>query len=290
MVSFRLSGARAQAPIAAAPFHRWLSPDSRPWTLFYRTNDGYLLRFPGFADFEVSHDGEAVAGWRVDGISDATIAHLFQNQVLPLALSQRGSLVLHGSAVDIDGSGVAFLGATGHGKSTLAASFAQSGHPCLSDDGLLLAADGETYRIVPGHASIRLWKDSHRAVLADGAPKAPLLEYTTKERFLASDTLAFCDAPRTLARIYLLSGESAAEPLIDDVEPAGSLIGLISNSFVLETEEREALATHFEAMSELVERVPCHRLRYPRRYAYLPRVRRAIVAHARGWRPAKPTE
>jgi hypothetical protein len=280
-MSFRDSGVRTQARIAAAPFHRWLTPDARPWTLFYRIGDRYVLRFPGFADFEVSRDGMEIAGWRVDGISDATITQLYLNQVLPLALSRRGAPVLHASAIDLHGDGIAFVGGTGLGKSTLVASFGRQGMPCLSDDGLALSADGEAFWIAPGHPSLRLWDDSHAALLDADAATAPLPDYTAKARFLASDALPFCASPRRLARIYLLSADQVDAPAIDDVSEARALIELVSHSFVLETEERAALAAHFDAMSAIVARVPCHRLRYPRRYADLPRARDAIVAHAR---------
>jgi hypothetical protein len=114
-VSFRLSGARAQVPIDDAPFHEWLAPDDSPWTRFYRTGAGYLLRFPGYADFEISKDGHDVAGWAVDGVSEATIDHLYQNQVLPLALSKSGRVVLHASAIEAGGQAIAFVGASGRG-------------------------------------------------------------------------------------------------------------------------------------------------------------------------------
>jgi len=42
------------------PFHRYTFENGTVWTEFYRTTTGYLLRFPGLADFEVSADGDAV--------------------------------------------------------------------------------------------------------------------------------------------------------------------------------------------------------------------------------------
>jgi serine kinase of HPr protein (carbohydrate metabolism regulator) len=91
-------------------------------------------------------------------VTSATVEHLYLNQVLPLALSRQGKLVLHGSAVDIGGQGVAFLGESGRGKSTLAASFATEGTRFLTDDGLLLEWVGECCMIIPSHPSIRLWQ------------------------------------------------------------------------------------------------------------------------------------
>ena len=285
-VRFRLSGARVQVPIDDAPFHEWLAPDASPWTRFYRTGAGYLLRFPGFADFEISKDGHDVAGWAVDGVSDATIDHLYHNQVLPLALSKRGRVVLHASAIEASGQAIAFVGASGRGKSTLAVAFARDGIPCIADDGLLLDAEDGSLWTVPGHPSIRLWEDSQRALVGDGAAKAPAVSFTPKERLLASDRIAFSGKRRRLGHLYLL-GEPAADelldaPLFEPVAPADALVELVRNSFLLETEARDDVARHFERLSAVVEQTPCHVLRYPRRYADLPAVTLAILEHARG--------
>ncbi len=61
-----------------------------------------------------------------------------------------------------------FLGESGRGKSTLAASFATSYFRFLTDDGQRLkptSSDGNTYRALPSHPSIRLWADSQQALM-----------------------------------------------------------------------------------------------------------------------------
>lgn len=284
-VRFRISGERPQAPIDEAPFQEWLAPDERPWTRFYRTGAGYLLRFPGFADFEISRDGHDVAGWAVAGVSDDTIDHLYRNQVLPLALSKRGRVVLHASAIETSGHAIAFVGPSGRGKSTLAVAFARDGIPCIADDGLVLDAEDGTLWTVPGHPSIRLWEDSQRALVEHGAAKAPAVAFTPKERLLASDRIAFSCRRRRLAHLYLLgepaADESLSAPVCEPVTPADALVELVRNSFLLETEARDDVARHFERLSAVVEQTPCHVLRYPRRFDALPVVTLAILEHAR---------
>ena len=102
MVDLDIAAARPQAPLPA-PFHTWALPDGAPWTDFHREHGGYLLRFPGLADFHVSADAKRVTCHPVPGTSDAVVQHLHLNQVLPLALSKQGSLVFHASAVEVDG-------------------------------------------------------------------------------------------------------------------------------------------------------------------------------------------
>ena len=181
-VSLQTLGVRPQALLSHKPFHQWIFPDGTEWLLFYRLNSGYMLRFPDLADFEVSRDGRIATGWAAPGVSLGTVEHLYLNQVLPLALSRQGLLLLHASAVAFDGIGVVFAGESGRGKSTLAASFATTGARFLTDDGLQLDwLDGQC-QITPSHPSVRLWEDSQEALIPQATDLAPAVEYTTKAR------------------------------------------------------------------------------------------------------------
>ena len=279
-VTLQTLGVRPQAPLLQAPFHHWIFPDGTVWTLFYRLDSGYLLRFPDLADFEVSRDGRTAVAWPVAGVSLGTVEHLHLNQVLPLALSRQGRLVLHASAVAFNGIGVAFTGESGRGKSTLAASFATKGARFLTDDGLQLDwLDGQC-QITPSHPSVRLWEDSQEALIPQAVNLAPAVEYTTKARLLASDEMAFCDQPQPLRRVYFLGEGVAPSLIIDVVRPAEALVELVRNSFLLDIEEKELLAWHFDEMVRLAELPIYFRLDYPRRYEDLPLLRQAIICHA----------
>ena len=279
-VSLQTLGPRLQGPLAHEPFHKWTFPDGAAWTLFYRLDSGYLLRFPDLADFEVSRDGRTAVAWPVPGVSPGTVEHLHLNQVLPLALSRQGRLVLHASAVAFDGVGVAFTGESGRGKSTLAASFATTGARFMTDDGLQLDWRNGQCQITPSHPSVRLWEDSKVALIPQAVDLAPAVEYTIKARLLAGDAMAFCDQPQPLKRVYFL-GEGVAPSLtIEAVRPAEALVELVRNSFLLDIEEKELLAWHFDEMVRLAELPIYYRIDYPRRYENLPRTREAIIQHA----------
>jgi len=269
--------ARPLDPVDEAPFHQWAFPDGTLWTQFFRQGAGYLLRFPDLADFEVSADGARVLGYPAPGVTSATVEHLYLNQVLPLALSRQGKLVLHGSAVDIAGQGVAFLGESGRGKSTLAASFATQGTRFLTDDGLLLEWAGVQCRIIPSHPSIRLWQDSEGALMKPDAATAPAVSFTSKSRFLAGQGIAFCDKSRPLHRVFFLGDGSAAVPTLEAMRPAEALIELVKHSFVLDIEARDLLMRHFDDLTRLAALPIYFRLDYPRDYGALPAVRDAIA-------------
>lgn len=280
MVDYKQGNEQLQGPLDAMPFHEWIFPGGTVWTRFYRKDNGYLLRFPELADFEVSNDGVRVTSYPAPGISENTVLHLYLNQVLPLALSKQGKLVFHGSAVEIDGFAVAFLGESGKGKSTLAASFASNGFGFLTDDGLMVESHSAGYQVVPSHPSIRLWEDSEEAIVAPETPTAPALEFTSKSRFLAGEKILFCDSSRPLKRVYFLGDGEASEIKFERLAAAEALIALVKHSFLLDIEERELLAVHFDELSRLANLPIYYQLDYPRRFDDLPRVRQAIIEHA----------
>jgi len=278
--SFGSCAAREQAPLDETPFLEWTLPDGTIWTRFYRTGDNYLLRFPDLADFTVSASGLEVAAYPMPGISGQTIEHLYLNQALPLALSRQFKLVLHASAVEIGNFAVAFLGISGRGKSTLAASFSTSGCRFLTDDGLQLEKGPGGHLIQPSHPSIRLWDDSRQALIPETAQVAPAVNYTPKSRLLAGEEVAYCDASRPLRCMYFL-GEGDTEAV--SIEPVGgrdAMIELVRHTFLLDIEEREMLMHHFGQLTELARIPMFFRLDYPRRYDMLPQVRDAVIRHA----------
>ena len=279
-LTYKQRAAREQSPIAAPPFHDMTLPDGTVWSHFYRCDAGYLLRFPGLADFEVSCDGSEVQAWPVPGVSTGTIEHLHLNQVVPLALSRQGKLMLHGSSVDVDGQGVAFVGVSGRGKSTLAATFATAGRRFLSDDGMHLEWAATQFQIIPSHPSVRLWEDSVDALDMASTPMAPAIDFSTKARLLAGGDLAYSGEPLPLRRVYFLGPGDALSVTIQAMKPAAALIALTRQCFILDVDQQDALGRHFDDLCRL-SNLPIHfDLDFPRRYEDLPRVREAILRHA----------
>ena len=271
---------RTQPDMGAAPYQTWPLPDGTVWTEFYRTGDGYLVRFPKLADFTVSADATDVVCIPGRDIPKSTAEHLYLNQVLPLVEGKRGRLVFHASAVEIDGAAIAFVGESGRGKSTLAASCAISGHQILTDDSLLLRRENGQFSVEPAHPSIRLWADSEEALSLSCEAKSPELAYTPKARLLGGDSLGFCSQPRPLKRAYFLGDGRSAALAFTRMNAAGALIGWVKHSFVLDHEERTRLAAHFEQVSALANGVEHYCVDFPRRFEDLKAVCSAIRDHA----------
>jgi hypothetical protein len=90
--------------------------------------------------------------------------------ILPIDLLRRGShVLLHSSAVEIDGSAVGFLGPSGSGKSTTCLSLHLRGHSVLADDVLVIRTQLSPAQatVLPGNSTFRLNSDSARLATPD---------------------------------------------------------------------------------------------------------------------------
>src|SRR5579863_1753350 len=206
----------------------------KPWFKSARVVGGYLLRYPGLADFFVAGDGREIRCLRVaSNITSLTLRHLLLDQAFPRLLSLLGHEALHATAVAAPAGVCAFIGAAGTGKSTLAASFQLEGFSSVCDDCLVVdEREGQIFA-TPGYPGVRLWRDSLAAIAGADAQTAPVADYTSKARLLGAQTSQrFVAEARPLARIYFLTREEAREaPGIEPISPAEIFPHLIGSSF-----------------------------------------------------------
>ena len=280
MIHYSVVAATAQQPVGADPFHRFVFDDGTVWTEFYRENDGYLLRFPDLADFRVSPDGKDVTVHPTGDTDDVTIEHLYINQIVPLALSRQGKPAFHASVVTVAGGAVAFLGRTGMGKSTLAASFALGDAAFLTDDSLIIAEQGDHCFAMPSHASLRLWEDSVEALIREDAAKAAAVSYSSKARLLAGAALTHSDSPIRLLAAYVLQAEEPEDVTIMPLSGSDRHMAWVENSFLLDIEDRDLLAQHFDWTHRISSAVPTFSLDYRRDYGILPDLLDVLAQHA----------
>ncbi|MDQ3026035.1 MAG: hypothetical protein M3R58_05985 [Pseudomonadota bacterium] len=279
MTQLSVGSPRPQGLIATPAFWEVELPEGTPWTRSYRLSGGYLVRFPGLADFEIHGDLTRIDCHPAPEVGDETCRHLYRNQVLPMVLSHAGHLVFHASCIAVENGAVAFAGRSGTGKSTLAASFARNGADFLADDGLLVEEQDGGFRAVPAEPSIRLWGDSESALLEAGTRAAPPVAYTVKSRILGGPGLTFCTEALPLRAVYFLGEGLAVRPTIAPMSEAQALLGLAANTFLLDPDDRLALGAHFERLAGFARAKLCHVLDYPRSYGELAGVRDAILLH-----------
>ena len=123
-------------------------------------------------------------------------------------LLQRGSMVLHGNAIDIDGQCLVCVGDSGAGKSTLAAAFIKAGFHSLSDDVVLVAEDGSA---VPAFPRLRLHGDALDGlqISRDGVAKIDFYP----DKYAVPTAAQFCRQRLPVKWIVVLAGPGSGDAL-----------------------------------------------------------------------------
>jgi hypothetical protein len=267
-------------------FNRWTFQGEVRLTFAFREKD-YLLRFPNQADFLIPRSGPEIRCRPLPDVPDSTVRHLLLDSVIPLILSRREPLVLHASAILFDGRAIAFIGTSGQGKSTLAASYGRLGHAILSDDYLVVRRAASGWVAVPSYPGVRLLPMSRDELFELPLPDAEVAAYTTKRRINDVKLLPFAKSPSKIRCLYVLDDEGknvAKKPLIERVPPRETFIKLVSSSFNLDITDKDFLRRQFVTLKNVVATLPCFRLRYKREFGKLPAVSKAIADHQEGIR------
>jgi hypothetical protein len=241
----------------------------------WRTGDGgRLLRYDDGMPaakvwtMRVSPRGELVEVERTDGVQRDDMLQVVLSAGLATALQLAGVPLLHGCAVEVGGRAIVVLGASGAGKSTVAAALVAAGHALLSDD-VAAVEPGTAPLVHPGAARLRIAPASARAVGWD-ATRLPRVFSTEilgdKLRVdLPAPGRAFCAEPRELAAIYSLGPRggvpAGAPPEVATLPAAEVLRELLANSYrshALDREQRDRLVP---GLLRVAEAVPVRRVR-----------------------------
>ncbi len=250
-------------------FHHWLQPDGAHWLSFSRHPGGYLLSFPSLADFDVRPDTREIHGYRTSGTPGHTFNHLLLDHVIPLVAGGAHRLALHASVVDIDGLAVAFLGATRHGKSTLAAALGRRGHAVLSDDCALLCRTADGFEVVPTYPGLRLFPESIDSVfgaIGDGLP--PVAHYSSKQRIVpAAGDGGFSHRRVRLGALYAIGApgnvDSESGVRITARTSHESVLEIVGVTFCLDVGNAGMVGEGFELAAEAASLCPVRDLLFP---------------------------
>jgi hypothetical protein len=198
--------------------------------------------------------------------------------ILAILLHQRGRLILHSSAININGKAVAFLGGSGWGKSTTAAAFHQQGYHVVADDVIAVEIVGNHPMIFPGFPRLKLWEEA-AIYLGDEWESLPKLHPELPKRSrVVNQGFSLNSLP--LKRIYLLAegDELAVTPL----PPQTAFRELIAHSYVLSIlKNTGAQATHFQQCSQLAKMIPICRLVRERSLDQLPALTQMVASDLR---------
>ena len=208
----------------------------------------------------VSAHGERVWARGANSDVEDTAAYLL-GPVLGMVLRLRGVNCLHASAVAVGGQACAFVGASGAGKSSMAAAFARLGHAVLSDDVTPIEERAGRFLAQPAYPRLRLWPESVEGLFgaADSLPR--MVEGWDKRYVdLARPPYRFQREPLPLAAVYLLDASPGA-PHVGPVSARDTVMGIVADTYATYLLDRERRAHEFEFVGRLVDAVPVRRLR-----------------------------
>ena len=257
----------------------WEESGGAPWLTCTKTRDGYRLHYTGFADFLIDPAGRRVSCVANPDTEPATIRHLFLDQVMPPLLNLRGTESLHASAVRTPSGACAFVGPSGGGKSTLAASFHVAGHPVLSDDCLILKEDSDHISVEPAYPGLRLWDDSRGAFFGNTLPTLPVSQYTSKQRISTSESNIGEFFP--LRGIYSLRRHARrtrrTDPVIEPLSIRDAFMELVEFAYRLDLSDQAMILRQMRVLERVALEIPVRRLRLPDDLGALPAAREMIL-------------
>jgi hypothetical protein len=201
------------------------------------------------------------------GHGDDRFADMVVGPVASFLLVLDGRDPLHGSAVDVGGEAVAFLGEPGAGKSTAAARLLLEGHGLLADDLLCVERRRGRWTAWPGHPEIRLWPASGRALLSGRYAGLPRIVSGCAKRRLDPRLrkAGFSAKPLPLRALYVLDpAPAAARAEVSDLKGKRAFFALFKNLYNRAVPDDAVYARQLSRMAELARDVPVRRLRLPR--------------------------
>jgi hypothetical protein len=117
----------------------------------------FLLRIPNVARFLLT-GGNDIAFEAEPGADAGDIPIFILGTAFGILLHQREQIVLHASAVRVNGKAILFCGPSGAGKSTLAAALSRRGYPLITDDFCAVTVDETGIPMVhPDGRQLKLW-------------------------------------------------------------------------------------------------------------------------------------
>jgi hypothetical protein len=245
-------------------------------------NGALLFVTPDVGSYRISNGNEIVVEPRT-GAPDRNVRLYLLGSAFGALLHQRGLLPLHANAIEIDGRAFAFMGASGEGKSTLAAWFHDRGFRVIADDVCVVRFDdeGRAYA-VPGLPRLRLWQD---ALEASGRESGDYeRSYANDDSWNKFDVpvrqTSESNGTTEIAALYVLGrSEEFSIRRLTGVEAAEAVFANTYRGRYISAAKSEH--SHWHSCVRLVRSVPVHELCRPRDLARVDSDCERILEHAR---------
>lgn len=193
--------------------------------------DGHqlLLSIPGVARFMVAAGSEISVDAEPDADADRVAVFLL-GSAWAACCHQRNLLLLHASAVRIGTACIAFMGRSGHGKSTLVTLLAARGHSVLADDTCVLTVQDGAVRLQPAQPRVKLWSDALAALPAAAGTARPAAGRPGK--FIVSMHECWQHEPLHVGCMLQLDDDrNGAAPGFVQLAPLAAIQAITANTF-----------------------------------------------------------
>lgn len=221
--------------------------------------DFLIAEWPGAVRLRARENGSDVHLEVADGI-DPDLLNKLNSGVVPGLLGHlTGNTTLHGSSVAIGTDAVVFLGESGSGKSTFAATFCKAaGAALLADDMARVTKRNNAFWSVPSEAHhwlVRASRDALGHTSTDARVKVPIAAGSKAET-----------ESRIRAFVFLKWGEELA---LRPMRSAQSMIAMSPALVRFDLRNREIMRRDFEHLGDLCTQVPIYELIRPKDFSKL---------------------
>lgn len=220
----------------------------------------WTLRYADICDVVLDRAQKAITVHRSPEADPGLIPVFLGGSVLAHALTAEGLLVLHASAVEVDGRALAIVGPSGAGKSTLAALLCAAGARLVADDALRVDATSSGAVCFPGTRGLRLRPAA--ASLAGGIEGAVVGNTADGRTAVLPARLA--DTPLTLGAVLVPEPSREASTL--ELRRLGAMEGLqelLCHPRLTMWRASEPIGQLFRLTGEIAEALPIYRSRVP---------------------------
>lgn len=207
------------------------------------------------------------------GLDNNLLRTIIWGTAIAFILHQRGMVVLHANAVNINGNAVAFIGPQGIGKSTISIFLHNIGYGLISDD-ILCVNIGENNNpfVFSDFRMLKFWPDIIN-FLGKTPESIPQVNSSYKKHLYKVD--GSFDETLPLRAIYLI--EKGSKTVLKKMDLQKSFAEIIKSFYCARLFNNNELLVQLKQSAFIAEKVPVKTLRSPGSFKDLPKIADIIL-------------
>lgn len=172
---------------------------------------------------------------------------------------QRGLLPIHGSAIKTGNTATIFSGASGVGKSSIAAHFSQNGFKVLADD---ISVINQELKVVPGFPKMKIWQDVLDKLNIESEPLSEIRP--ALQKFHLPIKQNYYNKSLNLARIIIIQSKNSSGFEYEELSGIKKFNAVKNNTYRYRfVEGLEKQQDHFMVLNNLLPQIKVYRVSRP---------------------------